>query len=130
MKRRYKVLIIVFIFLVGVGIAFKLIIDSMEKNLEELMAIQIEDIDLSNVSDGTYEGAYKATPIEVNVSVTVVNHIITDIDITKHVTGQGESAEVIIEDVILEQSLEVDLVSGATYSSKVILLAIFDALDQ
>ena len=130
MKRRYKVLIIIFIFLVGVGIAFKLIIDSMEKNLEELMAIQIEDIDLLNVSDGTYEGAYKTTPIEVHVSVTVVNHVITEIDITKHITGQGESAEVIIEDVFIEQSLEVDLVSGATYSSKVILLAIFDALDK
>jgi uncharacterized protein with FMN-binding domain len=46
----------------------------------------------------------------------------------KHVNGQGKPAEVITEKVIETQSLQVDVVSGATYSSKVILKAIENAL--
>ena len=128
MKTRYKVLIIVFFILVSIGIAGKLILDKIEKDLESVMLIEIEDVDLSTISDGIYTGSYKKVPIEVHVKVTVVNHMITDIDITKHVTGQGQGAEIIIEDVKDEQSLNVDLISGATYSSKIILLAIKDAL--
>ena len=128
MKKRYKVLIIIVFILLGIGLAGKLIIDKIEKDLASVMLIEIIDIDLNTISDGTYIGSYKKMPIEVHVKVTVLNHLITDIEITKHVTGQGQSAEVIIEDVLLEQSLDVDLVSGATYSSKIILLAIQDAL--
>ena len=40
----------------------------------------------------------------------------------------GEKAEVIIDKVMAEQSLEVDVVSGATLSSKCILNAIENAL--
>ena len=62
------------------------------------------------------------------MKVTVKNHAITDIDLLKHQNGQGKPAEVITERVLAAQSLKVDTVSGATMSSKVILLAIEDAL--
>ena len=42
--------------------------------------------------------------------------------------SQGQGAEIIPEKVIEAQSLKVDSVSGATYSSKVILKAIQDAI--
>jgi uncharacterized protein with FMN-binding domain len=128
MKRRYKVLIIIVSLFIVIGIAGKLIIDKIERDMEAVMLIEIEDVDLSTISDGVYLGSYKSVPIEVHVKVTITNHIITDIEITKHVTGQGQGAEIIIDDVINEQSLDVDLISGATYSSKIILLAIKDAL--
>ncbi len=128
MKKRYKVLIIVFFILLVIGVSGKLILDKIERDLESVMNIELEDIDLSEISDGTYLGSYKKIPIEVHVKVVVTNHVITDIEITKHVSGQGKPAEVIIDDVLSEQSLDVDLISGATYSSKIILLAIKDAL--
>jgi uncharacterized protein with FMN-binding domain len=46
----------------------------------------------------------------------------------EHRNGQGEAAEVIPQMVVDAQSLQVDAISGATFSSKVILLAIEDAL--
>jgi uncharacterized protein with FMN-binding domain len=46
----------------------------------------------------------------------------------KHVNGKGTAAESIPETVVEKQTLQVDSVSGATYSSKVILLAIETAL--
>jgi uncharacterized protein with FMN-binding domain len=75
-------------------------------------------------------GSYSVFPVSVDVEVEVSNHVITSILITKHDNGQGTPAEVIIDDVILAQSIDVDSISGATYSSKVILLAIKDALSN
>ena len=128
MKKRDIILLTLFVvglILVAGGIYFY---KATEKSLQELSDMQIEDIDLMVIDDGVYEGSYSAFPVSVEVKVTVQNHIITNIEIVKHVTGQGQSAEVIIESVILEQSLDVDIILGATYSSKVILLAIQDAL--
>ena len=48
----------------------------------------------------------------------------------EHKNGQGTPAEVIPEKVVETQTLEVDIVSGATYSSKVILKAIENALNN
>ncbi|NCC85175.1 MAG: FMN-binding protein [Clostridia bacterium] len=46
----------------------------------------------------------------------------------KHVNGMGQAAEALPSQVVEAQTLQVDLVSGASFSSKVILLAIEDAL--
>lgn len=128
MKKRYKVLIGLLVLLIIIGITGFILIQRMNENLDEVVLIPIETPDLSLINDGVYEGSYQATPIDVMVKVTISNHQITDIEITKHVNGMGGDGENVIDDVILNQNLDVDLVSGATYSSKVILLAIMDAL--
>jgi len=97
---------------------------------KEIDSITIKDVNLEKIEDGAYKGEYKFFPIKVEVNVKVKNHQITEIKITKHRTGQGEKAEIIIEDVIRAQSLEVDAISGATLSSKCILKAIENALEQ
>lgn len=99
-----------------------------QDGLNKLADITLNDLNLDQVADGSYDGSYSVFPVSVEVTVTVSDHIITEIDITKHDNGQGQAGEVIIEDVLEAQSLEVDIISGATYSSKVILLAIQDAL--
>ena len=60
--------------------------------------------------------------------VTVNSHRITEIDIIRHDGGRGKDAESITKSVVEYQSLQVDSVAGATYSSRVILRAIEDAL--
>lgn len=99
-----------------------------QDGLNKLADITLNDLNLDQVADGTYNGSYSVFPVSVEVTVTVSDHVITEIDITKHDNGQGQAGEAIIEDVLEAQSLEVDVISGATYSSKVILLAIQDAL--
>ena len=99
-----------------------------QDGLNKLADITLNDLNLDQVADGSYNGSYSVFPVSVEVTVTVNDHIITEIDITKHDNGQGQAGEAIIEDVLESQSLEVDVISGATYSSKVILLAIQDAL--
>lgn len=90
--------------------------------------ISISKINLSKVPDGNFTGAFDAIYVGAKVNVTVQNHKIVDIKIVNHKTERGQKAEVIPQRVVQAQSLQVDAVSGATNSSKVILKAIENAL--
>lgn len=114
---------IALIILVTIGIYIK-----AQSDLKGLTTMEIQDVDLSKIEDGYYEGSYEVFPISVKVNVTVKNHEITDIIILKHTNGQGGPAEKITEHIIKSQSLKVDAISGATYSSKVIIKAVENAL--
>jgi len=129
MKKPVKIILIIFSVLILLIIAATVYFSASAKKLEALRDISVEDVDLSMVPDGTYTGKHEVFPVLVTVDVTVSNHVITEIELVRHFNGQGQAAESITETVIQEQSLEVDVVSGATYSSKVILLAVKDALD-
>lgn len=126
MKRKL-VLILVIVLLIISAVGFG-IIKHIESNLKSLKYIQIPEVDMSEIQDGVYSGSYSVAPVSAEVSVTVKDHIITDIQIIKHINGQGASAEIITDRVIESQSLQVDSITGATYSSKVILCAIRNAL--
>jgi len=86
--------------------------------------------DLGTVEDGTYQGSFDAFEVAATVEVAVKDHKITAITILRHKTDRGRKAEVITAEVITAQSLQVDTISGATNSSKVILKAIEMALEQ
>ena len=126
MKRK-SIIILVVVLLIISAVVFG-VYKHVESSLESLKHIEIQDVDMSKIQDGVYNGSYAATLVSVEVSVTVKDHKITDITIVKHSNGQGAPAEVITDSVIKSQTLQVDAVTGATYSSKAILLAIKDAL--
>ena len=128
MNRKKKIGLIVFVLIVLISAVLAYFIIQIQDNLNYLVDIPLEDIDLSTVENGTYTGEYEVTPISVILEVDIVDHEIVNIVILKHVNGKGEAAEVILTDVITNQSIEVDAIASATYSSKVILLAIKDAL--
>ena len=130
MKKWVSAVLIICAIVIVLIIAGSIAFNKINSNLENLVLIQIDDVDLGTVEDGLYMGSYSVFPVSVDVEVEVSNHVITSILITKHDNGQGTPAEVIIDDVILAQSIDVDSISGATYSSKVILLAIKDALSN
>ena len=84
------------------------------------------------MQDGTYSGVGSGFRGDIEVSVTVQNGYITDVTIdynkdTKKYFARAKSK--IIDRVIANQSVDVDTVSGATYSSNGILEAVADALD-
>jgi uncharacterized protein with FMN-binding domain len=86
--------------------------------------------DVSKVRDGTYEGKAFILPVSVRVKTLVSGGRLVSVDLLKHFNGQGKSAEVIIPRVIEKQSLGVDVIAGATYSSLAILKALEDALSK
>ena len=93
--------------------------------------IQVALPDLTNKADGTYRGeqSISGTPVRATVDVVVRNRIITSINIIQHFSSPiGKKAESIIEQIVEQQSLKVDVVSGATASSKALLKAVENAL--
>ncbi|MDD3224842.1 MAG: FMN-binding protein [Clostridium sp.] len=97
---------------------------------ETIKNISINKVDLSKVKDGDYNGSFDAIFVAAEVNVKVKNHKIMDIKLIKHKTERGKKAEVIPQKVVKAQSLQVDTISGATNSSKVILKAIENALES
>lgn len=86
------------------------------------------DLKLQDIEDGLYTGEFEKGLVAAEVEVQVRNHAIESIEILRHDNGKGDKAEMIVDAVITRQSLQVDVVSGATYSSKVILKAVENAL--
>ncbi len=92
--------------------------------------VEIGSVDLGKAADGTWKGFYDGGLVKVEVAVTVAAHRIERVDILRHDCGKGKPAERIVGDIVAAQSLEVDTVSGATFSSKCILKAVELALDE
>ncbi len=130
MKRKKAAILSVLIVFIGIILAIMGAKVYLEANLERLARVTISNVDLSKTEDGIFVGSYKAFPVAAEVEVTINNHIIREIELKKHDNGQGLPAEIIPDKVVEAQTLEVDIVTGATYSSKVILKAIEDALNQ
>ena len=94
----------------------------------EMENLKINDVEFASVADGAYTGSYETKLVGAEVLVKAGSGRITQIDIIKHNHGKGKAAEAITGTVVKWQTLMVDTVSGATYSSKVILKAIENAL--
>lgn len=90
--------------------------------------ISLSGIEVSSIKDGTYEGAYDAGYIYAKVQVRVRDGRIKDIKIVEHRNERGARAEQITNDIIERQKTNVDAVSGATNSSRVIEKAVENAL--
>ncbi len=127
MKKGKKILLITFIVVLFLFITGKIVMGNIVKNVKN---ISVSMPDLSNVQDGNYIGEYSITPVHVKVEVSVNNHQITDISILQHDNGLGSTAESIVNDIVEEQSLDIDAVSGATVSSKCILKAVENAIEN
>ncbi|MDR2494830.1 MAG: FMN-binding protein [Spirochaetaceae bacterium] len=84
-------------------------------------------LELGSLPDGMYKGAAKNWPVAADVDVYIQDRTITRVVITRHQEGRGEKAEAVTDRVIASQSLNVDVVSGATLSSITILQAIENA---
>lgn len=108
------------------GVNYLLRVRKYKKIVSE---IKLRKIDLDKVSDGIYEGSFDAIILAAKVNVEVKNHKITDINLIENKNERGERAKVMPEKVVHAQSLQVDTVTGATNSSKVILKAIENALN-
>lgn len=84
----------------------------------------------AQLQDGTYEGSAEGYDSTITVSVTVSGGQVTDITVVSEgdTPQYYERAVSIIDEILGNQSLEVDTVSGATFSSTGILNAVYNAL--
>jgi uncharacterized protein with FMN-binding domain len=100
------------------------------RNLAAIKALEISNIPFSTVRDGQYEGYQNNVLVTAKVNVSVRAGMITDIQLLEHSHGPNHGADAIVSEVLQKQTLQVDAISGASYSSKVVLKAIELALQK
>lgn len=126
MKKAVKVILIVLAVLITLAaVAFVGAYTIQNRQLDQLT---FEDIDMSKVQDGTYVGESRTILVKAEVEVKVEDHKIQSIKILRHDTLRGKKAEVITDTMVTTNTYEVDAVSGATASSKIIKNAVNNAL--
>lgn len=126
-RKKIILSIVIFIFtivLIGGAVYLKNVADYKQAVKETTF----DEINISDVSDGVYIGEYDVNFIYAKVEVTVQNREITDIIILEHRHEHGKAAETVINEIVDEQRIDVDAVSGATNSSIVIKKAVENAL--
>lgn len=99
------------------------------KDLSDIKAVELGVIELEELDNGNYHGNYKNGRFSNELIVEIKDQKIIDVQVIKPVPNSNEQ---FISDlrntILLEQSLEVDAVSGATYTTKAYLKSIENAL--
>ncbi len=88
-------------------------------------------VDRARLVEGIYEGSYREWPNSAAVRVTVKGNAIVSIEIVEHQAWRGKKAEAaVLNRIVEEQSTNVDAVTGATNSSRVIMNAVQNAIQK
>lgn len=92
--------------------------------------IEVGRPDFSRLADGTYAGSYAGSMGKASVTASLAGGRMLALELTAFESSPlgAKAAKAIPGRVLEAQGLGVDLVSGASYSSKVILKAVEDAL--
>ncbi len=138
-KRIMWIAIIVVVVLGGVAVG-GLMVDGPGRR--EIAELSISSMDFKNLRDGTYIGEYQGTKSHIRdtkVEVTIKGGKIANIKILKGALDKdgnpsklkdGKGIGDIYDNVIKSETLQVDVVSGATITSKTHLKALENALKQ
>jgi len=103
----------------------------MTRGLNSGKNMIISPIDDSQLEDGVYKGKYNGGRWSNEVSVTLKDKKVTQIDIVKSVVFEKpEVSKELINKVIKKQNTNVDVISGATVTSKAYLKSIENALSK
>ena len=114
------------IFLVGFSIVLA---GCVSREVRETRNLEIEDVDVSKIPDGTYLGKYGYSELVYTAKLEVENGRIQWIRLDENQPSpRSDWVKEIPERVIEANSTQVDVVSGATTSSKAVLKAIELAL--
>lgn len=120
-----KLLVVILLIIIIMVISCQVMANSTLKSVDSKPII-----DCNDVKDGTYFGKEETSLVSVEVNVTVKDKRIVDIALLRHDNGKGKKAEAMIDKMIKQNTSEVEIVSGATLSSKVIRSAVRDALNK
>ncbi len=126
--------------LIALGMAGAVVFTGPGRN--ELQTMSIKAVDFKNLRDGVYKGAYRGTKDsfrDTAVEVTVASGAVTKVKVTEGALanekqtadiGKGQTINNLFDRVVKSQSLQVDVISGATLTSNAHLKAVENALAQ
>jgi len=127
------------ILIVG-GLVFAFVIDTPAR--AEIKALDFEAIDFSKLKDGIYNGKYQGKVShlrDTTVEAVIKNGSLSTVKVLKGAIDEkgvpakltkGRSIDEVFDRVMVEKTLDVDVISGATLTTKTHLKALEDALLQ
>lgn len=119
----------------GATLTSKAVMEAVNNALNEAkvgnISTDINNSEQSEYKDGTYTGVGHGKNPDLKVSVTVKEGKIGNIEILSSKETKGKEAfNVVTKEIIATQSTKVDAVSGATLSSKGVMEAVNNALNE
>jgi len=123
-----KIIISVIVVFVILAVAIGITLSQATKKVDKLLLEEVCNVELSEIKDGEYLGSYDAGLVKVEVEVLIESDKIKEVKLLKHTNGKGDKGETVIDNIIENQSLQVDTIAGATISSKAIIKAVENAL--
>lgn len=133
MKKTFLWIFLAALVVIAIGVAlFMAFMYPKLKEQAELQRLTVSEVELSSVQNGTFHGAFDFHGFTYEVEVVVAEHEITQIAVLKNIEDDeyAKKAEGVVDLVLKEQSLKVDVVTGATITSKALLKAIENALNK
>ncbi len=127
-KRTKRVIVMIAVLVVACAVYGGIYLADVNAYKAAVENITYSDVDISSVADGEYIGECNVGFIYARVCVTVSGGVITDIDLLEHRNERGGKAQGIENEIVAQQKVNVDNISGATNSSKVIKKAVDNAL--
>jgi len=128
-KKGYFVVALAGVLIIGV-VVLSVILTSVNKYQTQAKEMEFSDINIASIPDGVYTGECDLGLVYAKVEVVIRDGAIVGIKLLKHNNGRGASAEQIIDIMVDKQTTNVDVISGATNSSKVIRKAVENALSK
>ena len=108
MNRRNKAVLIVVSALLVIGLlAGGLYLKSIGDYKAKVNALTFDEIDLTKVNDGIYEGQCDTGVVRARVQVTVRDHRMESIELLEHENGRGTPAEAILDQMLQNQTTAV-----------------------
>lgn len=103
----------------------------MTRGLKAGEALNVGQVNASDMKDGVYSGKYDGGRWTNEVRVTVENNRIAGIDVVKSVLFEKpETTKELFDRVIKEQDTDVDTVTGATVTCRAYLKSVENALSK
>lgn len=134
------IIIVVIVASLGVAALAGILADAPGRR--EIEELTFSEVKFKNLCDGTYIGEYKGTKAhtrDAKVEITVSGGEIKNIKILKGALGKdglpvelkgGLSIDNLFDNAVQSQTLQIDVISGATITSKAHLKALENALKQ
>ena len=127
--QRKKMILWAAVVLLVIGIAYGVRYFVELRNYRQgIAAIHVQNIDLSAIPDGEYFGDCDVDFIRARVRVLMKDGKMQELELLEHYNDRGEAANVLPSRMLEEQRIDVDTISGATSSCKVIQQAVYNAL--
>ena len=123
------------IFLIVVAVILVLVIIGYvggSRNLSEVSEFELQDVDISTLADGNYEGACDIGRFAMKVTVSIKDHQIVAIafidnqrsNVTDDLLGKMNDR------LLNNENPSFDAITGATITSKAYMIAVTDALSK